>query len=87
MHGPHALQPFAQVLVGGAHAGGGVAGVADGTSAFAGRLGGGIDLPLTTGIAVRVIQADYYLTDFANSADNHQNNTLIGAGVVVHWSR
>lgn len=87
MHGPHALQPFAQVLVGGAHAGGGMAGVADGTSAFAGRLGGGIDLPLTTGIAVRVIEADYYLTDFANSADNHQNNILIGAGVVVHWSR
>lgn len=87
MHGPHALEPFAQVLVGGAHAGGGIAGVADGTSAFAGRLGAGIDLPLTPGIVVRLIQADYYLTDFANTADNHQNNILIGAGIVVRWAR
>jgi outer membrane immunogenic protein len=87
MHGPHALQPFAQVLVGGAHAGGGIAGVADGSSAFAGRLGGGVDLPLTYGISVRLVQADYYLTDFGNSADNHQNNILIGAGVVIRWFR
>jgi hypothetical protein len=86
MNGPHTLEPFAQLLVGGAHAGGGIAGIADGTSAFAGRLGGGVDLPVTTGIAVRV-QGDYYLTDFANSADNHQNNILVGAGVIVHWSR
>jgi outer membrane immunogenic protein len=87
MHGDHALQPFAQVLVGGVHAGGGMAGVADGTSAFGGRLGGGIDLPLTTGIAIRVIQADYYMTDFANGADNRQNNILIGAGIVIRWYR
>jgi outer membrane immunogenic protein len=85
MHGVHALQPFAQVLVGGAHAGGGIAGVADGTSAFAGRLGGGVDLPLTVGIAVRLIQADYYMTDFANGVDNRQNNLLFGAGVIIHW--
>jgi outer membrane immunogenic protein len=87
MHGVHALQPFAQLLVGGAHAGGGIVGVGDGTSAFAGRLGGGIDLPLREGLAVRIIQADYYLTDVANGADNHQNNLLIGAGIVVRWSR
>jgi outer membrane immunogenic protein len=86
MRGPHALQPFAQLLVGGAHAGGGIAGTADGTSAFAGRLGGGIDVPVTYAIAVRV-QGDYYLTDFPNGADNHQNNILLGAGVVVRWSR
>ena len=87
MQGPHALQPFAQVLVGEAHAGGGIAGVADGTSALAGRLGGGIDMPLTPGISVRLIQADYYLTDFSNGADNRQNNTLIVAGVVIRWYR
>lgn len=84
-HGDRALEPFAQVLVGGAHAGGGMAGVADGTSAFAGRLGGGVDLPLTLGISVRLIQADYYMTTFANSADNRQNNILLGAGVAIHW--
>ena len=87
MHGEHALRPFAQVLVGAAHAGGGMAGVADGTSAFAGRLGGGVDLPLNHGIAVRLIQADYYMTSFKNSADNRQNNVLLGAGIILHWFR
>jgi outer membrane immunogenic protein len=86
MHGPHALQPFAQLLVGGAHAGGGLVGVSDGSSAFAGRIGGGINLPLNYALAVRIIQADYYLTNFGNTADNHQNNILIGAGIVLHWS-
>ncbi|WP_158945102.1 hypothetical protein [Granulicella sp. S190] len=87
MHGDHALQPFVQVLVGGAHAGGGMAGVADGTSAFAGRLGGGVDLPLRPGIAIRLIQADYYMTTFKNGADDRQNNILIGAGVSFRWFR
>lgn len=87
MDGSHALQPFVQLLVGDAHAGGGITGLADGTSAIAGRLGGGIDMPLTLGIAVRLIQADYYYTGFPNGADNHQNNILVGAGVVVRWSR
>jgi len=54
-----ALQPFAQILVGGAHAGGGLTGVADGNSGFAGRLGGGVDLPLTSRISVRLAQVDY----------------------------
>jgi hypothetical protein len=33
-----------------------------------------------------VIQADYYLTNFANGVNDHQNNLLLGAGVVFHWS-
>ena len=87
MHGVHALQPFAQVLVGGAHAGGGIAGVADHTSALAGRLGGGIDLPVSALITLRIAQGDYYMTTFANTADNRQNNLLFGAGIVLNWSR
>jgi outer membrane immunogenic protein len=86
MHGERALQPFVQLLVGGAHAGGGIAGVADGTSAFAGRLGGGIDLPISALLTVRLIQGDYYMTTFANTSDNRQNNLLFGAGIVFRWS-
>ena len=86
MDGSRTPQPFAQLLVGGAHAGGGLAGLGDRTSAFAGRLGGGIDVPITYGIAFRV-QGDYYITEFANGADNHQNNVLAGAGIVIHWAR
>lgn len=83
----HIPQPFAQVLVGAAHLGGGLAGAGDGTSAFAARAGGGLDLPIGHRFAIRLIQADYYLTDFANGADDHQNNFLLGAGAVFRWSR
>jgi outer membrane immunogenic protein len=86
LHGAHAPQPFVQVLVGAGHAGGGLAGAGDGAYAFVSRIGGGIDLPLRSGIALRLIQADYDLTNFANSVNDHQNNLLLGAGVVLHWS-
>lgn len=84
--GSHALQPFGQLLVGAGHAGGGIAGAGDGTNAFVTRMGGGIDLPLNSVISLRLLQVDYYLTTFANSADMHQNNLLLGAGIVFHWS-
>jgi len=85
-HSAHALQPFAQALVGSGHAGGGLAGAGDGTRAFVARMGGGVELPLGSKIALRVIQADYYLTNYANGVNAHQNNLLLGAGVVFHWS-
>ncbi len=80
-------QPFGQVLVGMAHAGGGIAGAGDGKYATAARLGGGIDVPLSYKLAVRLLQVDYYLTDFPNAANQHQNNYLIGAGVALRFSR
>ena len=87
LEGNHKPQPFAQILLGAAHAGGGEAGVADGTYRFATRIGGGIDVPLNAHFAVRAIQIDYYLTTFANATNDHQNNFLIGAGIVYHWSK
>jgi outer membrane immunogenic protein len=84
--GDHAPQPFAQLLLGGGHAGGGIAGAGDASNAFVSRVGGGIDLPVRSRFAVRIIQVDYYLTQFANSTNNHQNNLLLGGGVVFHWS-
>ncbi len=85
--GPHTPQPFGQVLLGAAHAGGGAAGAANGTMAFATRMGGGIDLPVNSRFAVRVVQIDYDLTEFKNSANNRQNNLLLAAGLVFRWSR
>jgi outer membrane immunogenic protein len=85
--GRRSFQPWAQVLVGGAHSGGGLTGVADGSNGFAGRLGAGVDWPLNPAISIRVAQVDYYLTDFSNTANNHQNNLLFGAGVALHWYR
>lgn len=87
LEGKHKPQPFAQILLGAAHAGGGEAGVANGSYRFATRIGGGIDVPVSSHFAVRVVQLDYYLTTFANATNDHQNNLLVGAGIVYHWSR
>jgi hypothetical protein len=87
LRGPHAPQPFAQVLLGAAHSSGGIAGAADGTTGFATRMGGGIDLPVGSRFAIRVVQIDYDLTEFRNSTNNRQNNLLLAAGFVFHWSR
>jgi outer membrane immunogenic protein len=86
LKGAHKPQPFAQILLGAGHAGGGVAGVGDASFGFATRIGGGIDVPLNRRFALRVIQIDYYLTTFSNATNDHQNNLLIGAGFVFHWS-
>src|ERR1700722_9779976 len=85
--GHHSPQPFAQLLLGAGHAGGGIAGNADGTYAFASRAGGGIDLPLNSRIAIRIIQIDYEFTRFANYTNDRQNNLLLSAGIVFRWPR
>jgi outer membrane immunogenic protein len=85
--GNHQPQPFAQILIGSTHAGGGVAGVADGSFDFSTRIGGGVDVPLNSHFAARVVEIDYYLTTFANATNDHQNNFLVSAGIVYRWSR
>jgi outer membrane immunogenic protein len=86
-HSAHTPEPFAQILVGAAHAGGGAAGAGDRSNVFTARVGAGMDVRLAGGLAARLFQVDYYLTDFANSTNNHQNNLLLGAGLVYRWSR
>ena len=81
----HAVRPFAQALLGGAHAGGGIAGAGDGTYAFALRAGAGLDVPLGRKLSLRAVQADYYLTHFANTYNNRQNNLLLGAGIAYRF--
>jgi hypothetical protein len=85
--GAHSPEPFAQVLLGAVHAGGGIAGTGDGAYSFATRIGGGLDLPLNSRFSLRLIQVDYYLTHSVNAANDHQNNLLVGAGIVFRWSR
>jgi outer membrane immunogenic protein len=81
--------PFAQVLLGGAHASGslapGTSGLPGSANSFGMIAGGGLDIGLTRHIAVRAFEADYYLTRFDNGTNNHQNNLRIAAGVIIRF--
>ncbi len=45
--------------------------------------GGGLDIGLTRHIALRALEADYYLTRFDNGTNDHQNHLRIAVGVMV----
>jgi peptidoglycan-associated lipoprotein len=83
------LAPFGQVLLGGAHASGeltpGSSGLAGSGNGFAMTAGGGLDVKLSHHFSLRVVQADYFLTRFNNSANDLQNNFRIGAGIVFRF--
>lgn len=80
------LQPFAQVLIGGTHAGGGEAGAGDHSWGFSTRAGVGFDLMLSHHMSARV-QAGYFPAFFSNGVNAHQNNLLFATGLVYHWMR
>jgi len=81
--------PFAQVLLGGAHASGSLAPgnvVIDGSSnAFAMLAGGGLDIGLNRHFAIRALEADYFMTRFKNGVNDRQNNIRLSAGIVVRF--
>jgi opacity protein-like surface antigen len=75
------LEPFGEVLLGGAHLGGS-GGLSE--SAFGMAIGGGADYKWKPNIAIRFIQADYLYTHFVG---NTQNNFRLQAGVVFRFGR
>jgi opacity protein-like surface antigen len=91
------FEPFAEALFGGAHSnfygnlykncGASscvVASNSPSNNAFDFIVGGGVDIPLTSHIAVRPVQLDYLLTRFGNSftgGNNNQSNFRYQAGV------
>ena len=90
--GHSSLQPFGQVLVGAAHSTGSLVqgqspATANASAAFAANVGGGIDLRASRRFSIRLIDAEYLVTTFDNGVNNHQNNTRISAGVVVHFAK
>ncbi len=82
-HNHTKFTPFGQVLLGGAHASTSLAGA--GANAFAAKVGGGLDYALTHRFSLRPIEANYYLTHFANGVNDHQNNLQLGAGIVFRF--
>jgi peptidoglycan-associated lipoprotein len=85
------VSPFAQILLGGAHASGELTPTSAGTSgsanSFAMAAGGGVDIRLTRHLALRAIDLDYYLTRFTNGVNDHQNNLRVSVGVVWRFGR
>jgi peptidoglycan-associated lipoprotein len=80
------VAPFAQLLLGGSHADGALAGTAGHSSnAFAFRAGGGLDVPLNGALSLRIIQADYLFTQFPNQVNDRQNIVQLGAGLVFRF--
>ena len=82
------LEPFGEVLIGGAHAGGSATGFGSGSAnAFAMAIGGGADYKWKPSVAIRFIQADYLYTrfDLGPGAPTHQNNFRLQAGVVYRF--
>jgi peptidoglycan-associated lipoprotein len=87
-HSP--LRPFAEALVGGAHAAGSLANPPNplynnAQVAFTAILGGGLDVRLNRRFGLRLAQADYFPTTFDNGSNNHQNNFRLSTGAVVHF--
>lgn len=79
--------PFAEFLVGGAHAGPPMTGVGS-QSAFALAAGGGVDVALTKNIVWRFAEIDYLMTAFSGPSlggNARQNNLRLGTGIVLRF--
>jgi peptidoglycan-associated lipoprotein len=83
----HRVETFGQVLFGAAHASDSYfpsgTTVSPTATSFALTTGGGIDINLTRHIAIRPIEAQYVRTTLPNGVNNVQNQTMLGAGIVL----
>lgn len=76
------VTPFAHVLFGGIVATEGI-GVPGPANAFAMAAGGGLDINVSKNLAIRPVQAEYFMTKFNDGLNNRQNNFRFGAGIVL----
>ena len=52
-------------------------------NSFALQVGGGADIDVSRHFAIRLLQADWFRTQFPNGTTSVQNNLRLGAGVVI----
>lgn len=86
--GGDSVNVFGQALFGGGHAGGSLytSGSPFGPqNAFSMALGGGFDVKLHKHVAVRVVQAEWLYTRFANGVNSRQNNLRLSGGIVFRF--
>src|SRR6202050_4277865 len=72
------FSPFAQVLLGAVWASDAI--VLGSKTAFGMTAGGGVDFTVSRTIAIRPVQAEYFLTKFPDGLNNRQNNFRYSAG-------
>ena len=54
-------------------------------SGFATALGGGLDWNATSHLGIRLVQAEYVLSELSFFSASHQNNFRFSTGVVIRW--
>jgi hypothetical protein len=83
------VAPFAQGLFGAVHGFNSyfpvVAGPTSNATDFAMIAGGGFDVRIARHVAIRPIEADYFLTRLPNGINGAQNNLRLSAGIVVRF--
>jgi len=92
------LEPFAEVLLGGAHTNfyanacnqntGACGSKSPSNNAFAMAIGGGVDIAVSSKIAIRLVDADYELTRFGNNftgGNNSQSNFRFQTGIQLRF--
>jgi len=80
-------QPFGQLLIGYGHISGPFtqSQTTSSSNGFAANLGGGLDAHVNRRISLRLIEADYLVTTFANGVNDHQNLLRISTGIVLRF--
>ena len=83
------VEPFAQVLFGGARASASALGTSGSDNGFAMAVGGGVDFKVNDFFAVRPVQAEYLLTRLGSSlgGTQSQHNFRYSAGVVFRFGK
>jgi hypothetical protein len=48
-------------------------------------MAGGADKRLNRRLSWRLVEADYMVTTFDNTSNNHQKKTRLSSGIVIHF--
>jgi hypothetical protein len=73
------IQPFVHALFGGAS----ISAAGSSDNAFAMIFGGGLDIGLRKGIGLRLVQADWIMTQFGGQTQDRQGR--VSAGIVIKF--
>jgi outer membrane protein OmpA-like peptidoglycan-associated protein len=81
------VTPFAQMLLGGVHGTGSSTLGVTAKNAWAATFGGGMDINVNRRLAIRLGQAEYFMTRFKNipGVKEAQNNLRLSSGIVFRW--